>query len=175
MTLPPHPSAPAALPPSPTRGEGKADQNPSPLVGEGRGPRPQAVGRVRGNANGLTKRQQLPPLTVTTSRKLRQETGEPERRLWRALREAFPDTRFRRQVPFGPYHADFCAHAHHLIVEVDGDDHATKIKQDAARTRFLATEGYHVIRFANADVMDTIDGVVQAIAAAIAHKQKGRP
>jgi very-short-patch-repair endonuclease len=162
MTHPPHPSAPAALPPS-------------PLVGEGRGPRPQVVGRVRGNADGLTRRQQRPPLTVTKSRKLRQDTGEPERRLWRALREAFPDIRFRRQVPFGPYHADFCAHALHLIVDVDGDDHATKIKQDAARARFLATEGCHVIRFANADVMDTIDGVVQPIAAAIAHKQKGRP
>ena len=150
-------------------------RTPSPLVGEGRGPRPQAVGRVRGNANGLTKRKQLPPLTVTTSRKLRKETGEPERRLWRALREAFPDTRFRRQVPFGPYHADFCAHALHLIVEVDGDDHATRINRDAARTRFLNTEGYDVIRFANADVMEAIDGVVQAIAAAMADKQKGRP
>jgi very-short-patch-repair endonuclease len=130
---------------------------------------------VRGNADGLTRRQQLPPLTVTRSRKLRQDSGEPERRLWRALRNAFPDIRFRRQVPFGPYHADFCAHALRLIVEVDGDDHTTRINRDAARTRFLNTEGYDVIRFANADVMEAIDGVVQAIAAAMADKQKGRP
>ena len=175
MTLPPHPSAPSALPPSPTRGEGTEAQAPSPLVGEGRGPRPQAVGRVRGNAQGLTKRQQLPALTVTRSRKLRKEMGEPELRLWQALRETFPNLRFRRQVPFGPYHADFTAHAARLIVEVDGDEHALKIKQDAARTRFLQTEGYHVIRFTNADVMEAIDGVVQTIAAIVADMKKGRP
>ena len=175
MTLPPHPSAPAALPPSPTRGEGTESRAPSPLVGEGRGPRPQAVGRVRGNAQGLTKRQQLPALTVTRSRKLRKEMGEPELRLWQALREAFSDLRFRRQVPFGPYRADFTAHAMRLIIEVDGDDHATKIKRDATRTRFLQTEGYDVIRFTNADVMEARDGVVQTIAAILADKQKGRP
>lgn len=162
MPQPPRPSAPSALPPS-------------PLVGEGRGPRPQAVGRARGNADGLTKRQQLPASTVARSRTLRQEAGEPERRLWRALREALPKAKFRRQVPFGPYHADFCAHAVRLIVEVDGDDHAAKVKRDAARTRFLKNEGYDVIRFANADVMGSLEGVMTAIARAVATKQKGCP
>jgi very-short-patch-repair endonuclease len=162
MPRPPHPSAPPALPPS-------------PLVGEGRGPRPQAVGRVRGNAQGLTKRQQLPATVATLSRALCQSAGEPERRLWRALREAFPDAKFRRQVPFGPYHADFCSHAARLIVEVDGDDHALRQNRDALRTRFLNTEGYDVIRFANADVMTNLGGVVASIDARVAHKQKGRP
>jgi len=148
---------------------------PSPLVGEGRGPRPQAVGRVRGNAQGLTKRQLLPATTVTRSRELRQNAGEPERRLWRALRESLPTMKFRRQVPIGPYHADFCSHAARLIVEIDGDDHAVKSESDAARTRFLKHEGYDVIRFANADVMTNLDGVVAAIGVRIAHRQKGRP
>ncbi len=40
---------------------------------------------------------------------------------------------------------------------------------------FLNTKGYDVIRFANADVMTNLDGVVTAIGARIAHKQKGRP
>ncbi|AOW24215.1 MAG: endonuclease domain-containing protein [Sphingomonas sp.] len=130
---------------------------------------------MRGNADGLTKRQQLPASTVARSRTLRQEAGEPERRLWRALREALPKAKFRRQVPFGPYHADFCAHAVRLIVEVDGDDHAAKVKRDAARTRFLKNEGYDVIRFANADVMGNLEGVMTAIAAVVATKQKGCP
>ena len=148
---------------------------PSPLVGEGRGPRPKAVGRVRGNAQGLTKRQLLPAATVTRSRELRRNAGEPERRLWRALREALPGMKFRRQVPMGPYHADFCSPAVRLIVELDGDDHAMKPERDTARTRFLEHEGYDVIRFANADMMSNLDGVVAAIGARIAHKQKGRP
>ncbi|WP_298091231.1 endonuclease domain-containing protein [uncultured Sphingomonas sp.] len=100
--------------------------------------------------------------------------GEPERRLWRALREALPLARFRRQVPFGPYHVDFCAHGPRLIVEVDGDDHAGKTHQDAERTRFLRNEGYDVIRFGNTEVMTNIDGVVAMITSAIAHKARGR-
>jgi very-short-patch-repair endonuclease len=85
-----------------------------------------------------------------------------------------PSLKFRRQVPFGTYHADFCSHAAKLIVEVDGDDHARRVTTDAIRTRFLENEGYRVIRFANSDVMDNIDGVVTLIAAA-APMQKGRP
>lgn len=150
-------------------------ESPSLLVGEGRGSRPHAVGRVRGNDEGLTKRQRLPATVATRSRELRQQAGEPERRLWRALREAMPEAKFRRQVPLGPYHADFCSHGCRLIVEVDGDDHVTRLERDEARTRFLHDEGYDVIRFANADVMQATDGVVIAIASAIAHKQKGRP
>jgi very-short-patch-repair endonuclease len=130
---------------------------------------------VRGNADGLTKRQRLPPTTVARSRALRCSAGEPERRLWRALREILPEAKFRRQVPLGPYHADFCAHGAKLIVEVDGDDHAARPERDAARTRFLQDEGYAVIRFANADVMHDLDAVLSAIGAATAPTQQGRP
>ena len=100
--------------------------------------------------------------------------GEPERRVWAALRQAFPDTKFRRQVPFGLYHADFCSHAARLVIEIDGDDHARKVARDAARTAFLANEGYAVLRFANADVMRHLDGIVATIATAL-DTQKGRP
>lgn len=170
---PPHPSAASPLPSFPTMEEGEV--GPSPLVGEGRGPRPKAVGRVRGNADGLTRRQLLEADTVACSRSLRRQMGEPELRLWRALRETFPQSRFRRQVPIGPYYADFCAHGPKLIVEVDGDDHVEKIERDAARTRFLQNEGYTVIRFANADVMQNLDGVMAAIGGAIARTRKDRP
>lgn len=167
---PPHPSAPAALPPSPTGGEGSDAPTPSPLVGEGRGLHAQRVGRVRGNEEGLTKRQRLPANTVNRSRELRQAMGKPERRLWRALHEACPDARFRRQVPLGRYYADFCSHGAKLIIEVDGDDHATREQQDARRTRFLETEGYRVIRFSNRDVIENIDGVVAAVTQALTQK-----
>ncbi|WP_375182640.1 endonuclease domain-containing protein, partial [Sphingomonas adhaesiva] len=120
---------------------------------------------MRGNAEGLTKRQLLPPDAVVRSRALRRGAGEPERLLWRALRSVLPQAQFRRQVPFGPYHVDFCSHAARLVVEVDGDDHAAKQQGDAVRTSFLHDEGYDVIRFGNADVMANLDGVLAAIAA----------
>ncbi len=135
---------------------------PSPLVGEG-GSDAQRRGRVRGNEDGLTKRQRLPSTTTSRTRDLRINTSEPERRLWRALRDAFPDLKFRRQVPLGPYFVDFCSHAARLVIEVDGDTHVGAETYDAARTAFLHGEGYKVIRFTNAEVMQTIEGVIASL------------
>ena len=148
--------------------------NPSPLVGE-EGARAKR-GKVRGNAEGLTKRPLLPALTVFRSRQLRHEAGDPERRIRRALKQAFPTARFRHQVPFGPYHADFCSHAARLIIEIDDAQHALNRRKDIARTQFLNNEGYRVLRFWNNEVMENIDGVIQTIGAALSpDMQKGRP
>jgi hypothetical protein len=56
-----------------------------------------------------------------------------------------------------------------LIVELDGSQHAedrNKFKNDE-RTRWLAAEGYRVIRFWNNDVVENIDGVLETIYNAI--------
>ncbi|MEO5937746.1 MAG: endonuclease domain-containing protein [Sphingomonas sp.] len=119
---------------------------------------------MRGNADGLTKRQLLPASTVAKSRVNRRDGGTPECVVWAALRVSFPDAKFRRQVPFGPYHADFCSHSARLIVEVDDATHADNMAKDDTRTRFLNGEGYRVIRFWNNDVIGNIDGVIAAIA-----------
>jgi very-short-patch-repair endonuclease len=91
---------------------------------------------------------------------------DAERALWRALREAFPDLHWRKQVPFGPYVADFCTHRAKLIVEVDGSQHASQAFQasDAERSRFLAAEGYRVLRFWNSEVLSNRDGVIATVA-----------
>jgi len=139
-------------------------QTPSPLVGEGRGPRAKRVGRVRGNEAALTKRQLLPATTVFRSRELRRNAGPVELALKAALRRALPDAGFRHQVPFGAYHADFCSHAAKLIVEADDATHVVRRDRDEARTRFLNVEGYRVLRFWNNDVMTNVEGVIAEIA-----------
>lgn len=138
--------------------------NPSPPVGEGGARAASPRGRVRGNAQGLTKRQLLAPGAVARSRQLRRDRTPAERHLWRALREAFPQAKFRFQVPLGPYNADFCSHGAKLIIEVDGGQHANAIDYDEARTRFLNAEGYCVLRFWNDEVLGNIDGVLRIIA-----------
>lgn len=90
---------------------------------------------------------------------------EPERVLWRALREALPEWHWRKQVPLGPYFADFASHSAKLIVEVDGGQHATDSDREAERTRFLRAEGYRVLRFWNNDVLTNTTAVLQSIAA----------
>ena len=111
------------------------------------------------------KRHSLPPGTVGRARRLRRNATDAESRLWFALRDKLPAARFRRQVAFGPYFADFTSHGAKLIIEVDGGQHSAE--RDASRTAFLNGEGYRVMRFWNNDVLRNLEGVLQTIAAAL--------
>jgi very-short-patch-repair endonuclease len=84
--------------------------------------------------------------------------------MWLKLRDRrLMGAKFRRQVSFPPYTVDFCCFEAKLIVEVDGSQHAERLRQDAVRTRRLEGDGFSVIRFWNNDVLKNIDGVLEAI------------
>jgi very-short-patch-repair endonuclease len=89
---------------------------------------------------------------------------KPERHFWRALRTAFPEVHWRKQVPLGPYFADFCCHSANLVIELDGGQHANTEPYDERRTRFIEAQGFRVLRFWNNDVVGNADGVLQRIA-----------
>jgi very-short-patch-repair endonuclease len=98
------------------------------------------------------------------ARALRTNATDAERRLWSVLRGGHIDGhKFRRQVPIGRYIADFVCADHKLIVEADGGHHS--VEADAARTQFLESQGYCVMRFWNPEILANTDGVVRAIAA----------
>jgi very-short-patch-repair endonuclease len=105
-----------------------------------------------------------------TARRLRMNATDAEARLWRHLRR-FPitGTHFRRQVPIGPYVADFACMTARLVIEIDGSQHGGEAHRvrDQARTQWFAREGYRVIRFWNNDVSQNITGVLEAIYAAV--------
>jgi very-short-patch-repair endonuclease len=107
------------------------------------------------------------PINETTLRRARQLRGEltdAERKLWNKLRgRRFAGTKFRRQVPIGPYIADFCCVEQRLIVELDGGQHAVAVRQDAERSRYLAKRGWRVIRFWNPEVLRQMDSVLARI------------
>lgn len=93
-----------------------------------------------------------------------------ERRLWGALTALdLASGHFRRQVPIGPYFADFAHHGVRLVVELDGDQHGHLPAQarDAARTTHLEQRGYRVLRFWNHEALGNLDGVVSTILAAL--------
>jgi very-short-patch-repair endonuclease len=83
--------------------------------------------------------------------------------------------RFNRQVVIRPYICDFVARSAKLIVEVDGGQHAVNVVRDQARTRFLESRGYRVIRFWNNDVLANIDGVVETIERAMRDRPSPGP
>ena len=104
------------------------------------------------------------------ARRLRREATDAELLLWRALREARPSIKVRRQHPIGPYVADFAIPACKLVIEIDGGQHTAAVEADARRTEELNGRGYRVIRFWNNDVLDNLDGVLEMIVAAIVER-----
>lgn len=112
-----------------------------------------------------------PSGTVQHARQLRRDAPEPERRMLRALRDAFPHLKWRHQAPLGPYRADILCFSERLVIEVDGDTHATTTDYDAIRTRSIERQGYRVIRFANTDVMTNLDGVLTQISSSLREKE----
>ena len=115
-----------------------------------------------------------PSGTVPRARSLRRDASEPERRLLRGLCDAFPQLKWRRQTPVGPYYADILCFAERMVIEVDGDTHAETVGYDAARSRFLEREGYRVLRFANGDVMQNLDGVLTRLSLSL-REREGAP
>jgi very-short-patch-repair endonuclease len=113
---------------------------------------------------------------VARARHLRENATDAERRLWSHLRRrALDGVRFRRQVPIGRYIVDFFAPEFGLIVELDGGQHADRQTEDEVRTRWLASRGYHVVRFWNRDVLLNTDGVLTSIQNELRNAQARRP
>ena len=100
---------------------------------------------------------------TSRARELRHAATPAERKLWRYLSRNQLGARFSRQMPVGPFFADFLCRERKLIVELDGHSHDVAPERDVYRDRYLAEAGYRVLHFANADVMGNVEGVVAAI------------
>jgi very-short-patch-repair endonuclease len=140
--------------PSPSRkreGNNRAEPTPLPLAG--------GVGGGR-----------FQPRNTHRARELRNQATPAERLMWTALsNRKVAGFKFSRQMPVGPYFADFLCREMKLIVELDGFSHNMRVEHDRQRDQFLVSEGYTIVRFTNEDVLSNLDGVVQAIAIALAN------
>ena len=85
------------------------------------------------------------------ARRMRREPTFNERLLWNLLRNRrLADLKFRRQVPIGPYVADFLCYAHRLIIEADGPQHDPPA--DAVRDAWLRDQQFRILRFPNSRI-----------------------
>lgn len=101
---------------------------------------------------------------VRRAKALRTRQTDAELRLWYHLRgRRFMNLKFRRQVPLGRYIVDFLCTEHRLIVEVDGGQHNEHPQRDQQRDRWLAEQGYRVVRFWNHQVMQELDAVLERL------------
>jgi very-short-patch-repair endonuclease len=114
-------------------------------------------GRVRGLGRVCENREPY-------ARNLRRSQTDAERKLWLLLRDRrLAGFKFRRQHPIGPFIVDFCCTEARVIVEVDGGQHALSCNDDAARSLYLAGQGYRVLRFWNNEVLVNTSGVLERI------------
>ena len=100
------------------------------------------------------------------AKQLRQTMTRAETLLWRYIKaHRIGGLGFRRQVPIGPYVADFACHSARLIVELDGESHdfASRQQNDQARDAWFQSQDYAVLRFTNDEVLANLSGVVQVI------------
>src|SRR5690606_18343774 len=70
--------------------------------------------------------------------------------------------KFRRQVPIGPFVADFVCFEARLVIELDGTQHADSAS-DAWRDRWLHDDDFRVLRIWNADLFRNRTSVLETI------------
>jgi very-short-patch-repair endonuclease len=116
------------------------------------------------------------PNLLAFARSMRQEPAPAEQKLWRCLRnQQLNGYKFRRQVGFGKYIADFYCAECKLIVDLDGDSHSEREKYDEMRTSCLEEQGFAVVRFVNTDVFDHLESVLEAILRECEARAAGAP
>jgi very-short-patch-repair endonuclease len=98
---------------------------------------------------------------------MRKDGTKPEALLWTELRaNRLGGHHFVRQLPIGPYIADFACRKAKLVIELDGSQHAES-RHDRRRDEFVRGEQWATLRFWNEDVVRRRAEVCQTILAAI--------
>lgn len=98
------------------------------------------------------------------ARILRRQDNGAEARLWHALRNRqMCGFKFARQLPIGPYFADFACRELMVVVEADGSQHMD-LPNDQIRNMYMNELGWSVARFWASDVLSSYEAVLETIA-----------
>ncbi|MGD8306012.1 MAG: DUF559 domain-containing protein [Ignavibacteria bacterium] len=114
----------------------------------------------------------LVELAKVVCRDLRKNSTDAEKLLWQVVRNRKIEGRkFLRKHPI--FHditgkeaffvADFYCHEEKLIIELDGNYHKYRLREDSVRTEILNYLGLKVIRFKNSDVINDLNNVLKTI------------
>ena len=125
---------------------------------QGRGEGWVREARIAVTVDSMSRR--VPYDQTQRARDLRNNATRHERKLWRMLSRLRP--KFTRQLPIGPYYADFACRQARLIVELDGSQHA-ECERDQKRDDFLKQEGWAVLRIWNNQLDENSEGVFEAV------------
>ncbi len=84
-----------------------------------------------------------------------------EKLIWKRIlsKKQLVGYRFLRQRPIDTYIVDFFCPELKLIIEIDGSSHLAKGKNDQIRQKKLEDLGYTVVRFKEAEVLNSLKEV----------------
>jgi len=106
---------------------------------------------------------------IRAARRLRRASTDAEQKLWSRLRNGqLRGLKFRRQMPIGPFVADFACVAARIVIELDGSQHMEATEADRLRSQTIEAAGYLVMRFWNDQVPANIDAVMAEIDGVVA-------
>ena len=116
---------------------------------------------------GSSRGSRRKPGQTDRARAMRHDGTKEEALLWIELKaKRLGGHHFVRQLPIGTYIADFACRKAHLVVEVDGSQHAES-KSDQRRDAYLRSLGWSILRFWNHDVLRRRTSVCETILAAL--------
>ncbi|MFN3549650.1 MAG: endonuclease domain-containing protein, partial [Mesorhizobium sp.] len=132
---------------------------------------PRSGGEVASRSDdgegGKASRSRRKPGATAFARTMREDGTKEEALLWNDLKaRKLGGHHFVRQLPIGPYFADFACRKQKLVVEIDGSQHADS-EHDRRRDASLASLGWSTLRIWNHDVLKHRAAVCETILAAL--------
>ena len=113
---------------------------------------------------------------IKFAKAMRHQPTNAETLIWTALRGArLQGFKFKRQQPIGVYIVDFVCFEHSLIIEIDGGQHGDEVSKDQARSDWLQSQGFRVMRFWNNEVIERKDDVLESIIRALREYPSPQP
>ena len=98
------------------------------------------------------------------ARYLRRRMTPAERYVWKQIRKRrLGGYRFRRQFPLGDFILDFVCFEVRFVLELDGGQHDEQREYDELRTAWLETQGFHVVRYWNCQVLSEWESIAETI------------
>lgn len=99
-----------------------------------------------------------------TATEFRKEMTEAEAIFWNRVRNRnLCGKKFRREHPLFKFIVDFYCPEKKLVVEIDGKIHDFQKEYDERRTYELEKFGIKVLRFANEDILNNIENVLEEV------------
>lgn len=108
---------------------------------------------------------------TTRARALRQAANSAERALWTVLKSRqLNGFKFTRQLPIGPYFADFVCRTRNMVIELDGSQHQDQRTYDRTRDEYMMAAGYSVFRVPSASVLQDRAAICETILAVLENR-----